>query len=157
MRLRELEESSGNSVEAEGDWLISTPEVELRLAQDQFFLDITEAIAEAMERRNVTRADLARLVNVSRSAISQRLSGETNMTIKTVAETLHQLNFGIQVGLVDKLNGCATTVLHDHEWEDHLQNAEFWTDDDAVVSLEEWKQQNRASKDEEVARVAWAE
>ena len=108
------------------DWLVRTPEVELRLAQDRLFVDITEAICEALERRGVSQAELAKRCGVSRSAISQRLSGHTNMTIKTVAETLHRLGYGMQVELVDRESNSETIVVHDQQAEASLEADFDW-------------------------------
>lgn len=60
---------------------------DLRLdAQEDLILDVTEAILEAMEDRGTSRADLARKLDVTRAHVTQVLSGERNMTLRTLAD-----------------------------------------------------------------------
>lgn len=60
--------------------------------QEAALIDAAEAIAEAMESREVTSADLARLLGVNRSEVTARLRGTRNITLKSLAETLHALD-----------------------------------------------------------------
>ena len=46
----------------------------------------TELVSELMAKRNVTKADLARKLGVSRAHITQMLSGGRNVTLNTLAD-----------------------------------------------------------------------
>lgn len=60
-------------------------------AQEAAMVDASELIARALEMSGMTRADLARRLGVSRAEITARLKGERNITVRTLAETLHAL------------------------------------------------------------------
>ncbi|WOP17568.1 helix-turn-helix transcriptional regulator [Raineyella sp. LH-20] len=87
------------------------------VAEERLVGDVTEHIAEAMEQRGVSKADLAKLCGVGRSAITQRLTGRTNLTLRIVASTLYRLGFGLEVALVDRQHENRTTRLRDYEAE----------------------------------------
>lgn len=61
---------------------------------------LTDLIAQVMDRTNVTRAELARRLGVSRAHITQTLSGERNMTLRTVAEALYELGHRLEARAV---------------------------------------------------------
>ncbi len=99
-----------------GDWR-NSPEVQREIAEDRLFVDVVEHITRAMELRGVARSELANMCGVSRSEMSQRLSGSRNLTLKVVAGTLHELGFGLEVGLVDRQNKNRVERLRDYEGE----------------------------------------
>jgi transcriptional regulator with XRE-family HTH domain len=86
-------------------------------AQERLVLDVTEMLYEAMERRNVSQADWARLLSVTEGELSQRLSGRRNLTLRSLAQMLHKLQYGIQVGLVDRLHRNRTYFARNYEKE----------------------------------------
>ena len=47
-------------------------------------LDIRERIAQQMEKTNMTRADLAKILNCSRSYVTQLLGGDENIRLSTL-------------------------------------------------------------------------
>jgi transcriptional regulator with XRE-family HTH domain len=49
-------------------------------------LDITFSIADEMKRQGLSKAELARRMDISRSHLSQLLSADSNITIKTLAK-----------------------------------------------------------------------
>jgi len=57
-----------------------------------------------MANIGVNRSELARRCGITRSALSQRLSGRKSMTLATVAEMLHVLGAGLEVKLVEELS-----------------------------------------------------
>lgn len=61
---------------------------------------LADVIQENIEARGLTRADLARILGVSKAHISQTLSGQRNLTLKTVAEALHALDCRLEVSAV---------------------------------------------------------
>jgi transcriptional regulator with XRE-family HTH domain len=66
--------------------LTSTPEDMAHFQQERVILDATERICELMEEAGVSRADLAKRLNKSRSYVTQLLSGRTNMTLRTLSD-----------------------------------------------------------------------
>jgi transcriptional regulator with XRE-family HTH domain len=56
------------------------------LAQERLILDATEAIVELLDEQKVSRQELAALLGKSKGFISQLLSGERNMTLRTLAD-----------------------------------------------------------------------
>lgn len=84
------------------DWFRSTPDSERLLAEERVVLAATELICEAMERRGISRAELAAKVGVSASEITQRLSGRRNLTLRRLADMLHAMDFGVEGRLVDR-------------------------------------------------------
>jgi transcriptional regulator with XRE-family HTH domain len=98
------------------DWIL-TPEAQLEIAQDRLFIDVVEHIAYAMEQRGISRKQLADLCGVTPGAITQRLGGQTNMTIRTLATTLHHLGYGLELAVVDREDRNQTTALRNYERE----------------------------------------
>lgn len=71
---------------------------DLRLeAQENLILEVTEGIYQAMERLGVTKAALADRLDKSRSYVSQVLSRDRNMTLRTVADFAWALDVEIAV------------------------------------------------------------
>jgi len=66
-------------------------------------LEITSAICDAMERRGVTRADLARRLGTTPSRVTKVLSGDENMTIGTLAKIGAALGCPLQVSFGDSI------------------------------------------------------
>jgi transcriptional regulator with XRE-family HTH domain len=68
-------------------------------AEEAAMVDAAELIASALDERGITRADLARALGVSRSEITARLRGERNMTVRSLAATLHALGKQIELSV----------------------------------------------------------
>lgn len=66
-------------------------------AREAACVDAAEAIAEALARSGMSRADLARALSVSPGEITVRLRGSRNLTVATLAETLHALGAQLEV------------------------------------------------------------
>ena len=62
------------------------PEYQRLLAQERLILDATEAIVGLLDEQNVSRQDLAARLGKSKGFVSQLLSGERNMTLRTLAD-----------------------------------------------------------------------
>ncbi|MCB9745677.1 MAG: helix-turn-helix transcriptional regulator [Alphaproteobacteria bacterium] len=59
-------------------------------AEEAFVVDITEAICAWMDQEGVSRAELARRLGTSRSAVTQLLSGR-NVSVRKLASIVHAL------------------------------------------------------------------
>ena len=65
--------------------------------REDLIFEITETICKVMEDKHITRAELSRLTDVSKSNISQLLSGDHNMRLTTVADLLYALDSKLEV------------------------------------------------------------
>ncbi len=66
--------------------LTATAEGRRLLEQEVLLLSATELICELMERKGVTRAELARRIGKSKAFVTQILRGSRNMTLRTLAD-----------------------------------------------------------------------
>lgn len=65
--------------------------------QETLILSVTERIAEIMEQKGVRQIDLAAALDVSKARISKILAGDTNITLRTLADVCDAL--GVPVGV----------------------------------------------------------
>ncbi len=68
--------------------------------REDLIFEVTEAISQAMEEKGVNKAELSRLAGVSKSNITQLLSGDQNMRLTTVADLLYALDSKMAVSTV---------------------------------------------------------
>ena len=54
--------------------------------QEGCILSATEEISRVMEEKQVTKADLARLLDCSKAHVTQLLNGGRNMTLRTLSD-----------------------------------------------------------------------
>lgn len=69
-------------------------------AREASLVDASEAVAEALESSGLKRTELADMLGVSRGEVTRRLRGSRNMTIATLAETLHALSHRLELRAV---------------------------------------------------------
>jgi transcriptional regulator with XRE-family HTH domain len=62
------------------------PEIARLHEQERLLIWVTEEICEYMDSAGLSRADLARRLGTSRANVSQLLSGERNLTLRSVAD-----------------------------------------------------------------------
>jgi transcriptional regulator with XRE-family HTH domain len=62
-------------------------------------LDVASLIIREMELSGVKRAELARRMGISRAQLNQMLNGDHDMTLKTVAEALYELDIRLTIGI----------------------------------------------------------
>ena len=79
-------------------------------AEEAAAIEASEAIAVALEASGISRADLARRLDVSRAEITSRLRGERNITVQTLAATLHALGHTLEIRAVAPDPQPATVV-----------------------------------------------
>jgi len=68
--------------------------------REDLIFEITESICKVMEERRISKAKLSRLAGVSKSNITQLLSGDHNMRLTTVADLLYALDSKLAVSAV---------------------------------------------------------
>lgn len=67
------------------------------LEQERLILHATETICELIEKRGVSRADLAREIGKSRGFVTQILSGDRNMTLRTLSDFAFALSARVSI------------------------------------------------------------
>ena len=67
--------------------------------REDLIFEITEAIYRVMEEKGVSKAELAKRAGVSKSNITQLLSGDHNMRLTTVADLLYSLDSKLEVSV----------------------------------------------------------
>lgn len=80
-------------------WFKSTPESEALLAEERLVLAATEMVYEAMEKSGKNKKQLAGMLGVRPSEVSQRLNGKRNLTLRTLAGMLHTLGMRAELSL----------------------------------------------------------
>ncbi len=71
---------------------------EMRLYQQEWLiLEVTELIAELMEKKGIKKNKLAQLLGKSKGYITQLLDGRANMTLRTVADVMWALDSSLGV------------------------------------------------------------
>ena len=68
--------------------------------REDLIFETTEAICKVMDEKYITKAELSRLAGVSKSNITQLLSGDQNMRLSTVADLLYALDSKLDVTAV---------------------------------------------------------
>ena len=80
--------------------LLSDREGQRLYFREDLIFEVTEAICKVMEEKNISRAELAEIAGVSKSNITQLLSGDQNMRLTTVADLLFALDSKLEVTAV---------------------------------------------------------
>lgn len=96
-------------------WVRDTDEYRRALAEERLVVAASELTSEALERRGRTRTWLAQQLGVRLPEISQRLSGRRNLTLRSFAAMLHELDYDLEVRLVERRPAAAGGVLADPE------------------------------------------
>jgi transcriptional regulator with XRE-family HTH domain len=65
--------------------------------REDLIFEITEVICRTMQEKGVSKTQLAKLLNVSKSNITQLLSGDHNMRLTSVADLLYALDVKLKV------------------------------------------------------------
>jgi len=68
--------------------------------REDLIFEITETICKVMEEKGISKAKLSRIAGVSKSNITQLLSGDHNMRLTTVADLLYALDSKMAVSAV---------------------------------------------------------
>lgn len=76
-----------------------TPEARRRYEQERLVLWATDKISEAMDERNVSKAELARRLGTSRPYVTGLLGGGRNMTLRTLADVACVLGQRVDVSM----------------------------------------------------------
>jgi transcriptional regulator with XRE-family HTH domain len=97
--------------------------------QEWLILQVTLHIEKLMEDRGVNKSELARRLGVNRAYITQLLDGQTNMTLKKIADVMLALDSSLVVDTAPV--GFETTITpkpadmcrsHESAWEPMNEN-----------------------------------
>lgn len=80
--------------------LLSDREGQKLYFREDLIFEVTEAICKVMEEKGVSKTELAELASVSKSNITQLLSGDQNMRLTTIADLLFALGARLEVAAV---------------------------------------------------------
>jgi plasmid maintenance system antidote protein VapI len=73
---------------------------EMLIAEETLILEVTEAISEQLNELGLNRNNLADRLGIGKSAVSQLLAGDRNLTLRSAADMAHVLHCKIKVELV---------------------------------------------------------
>ncbi|MCU7891775.1 MAG: helix-turn-helix domain-containing protein [Candidatus Thiodiazotropha sp. (ex Ustalcina ferruginea)] len=104
-------------------WLNESRENQIGYAEEGLILDVTEAIWELLQAKNISKAELANRMGKSKGFVSQILNGSRNMTLRTLADIAFALDANPKISLLEE-NGTIQwaplgTVVHLN----HIQTA----------------------------------
>jgi transcriptional regulator with XRE-family HTH domain len=77
----------------------SSPEARREYEEERLVLAAAELIAELMEKRDISKADLAAALQSSRAYVTGLLSGSRNMTLRTLASAACVLGNRVELNL----------------------------------------------------------
>lgn len=96
------------------DLLAETPEGRRGMVRARLRVDVAEALLLRMESVNMNKAQLAAALGVSRSAVSQALTGTRNMSLNLLADMATALGLKAQVVLEDAAAAQAPATVAEH-------------------------------------------
>lgn len=105
--------------------LISDHEGKKLYFREDLMFEVTETISRVMEEKGVNKTELSRLAGVSKSNITQLLSGDQNMRLTTVADLLYALDSKLQVSAVPLDTGSVLEMVTGAEEELWIPAREF--------------------------------
>jgi transcriptional regulator with XRE-family HTH domain len=79
------------------EWTDESQENDRLLAEEELILEATEEIWEALTSDEISKAELAGRLGVSKSHVTQLLNGARNMTLRTLADIAFALKRKVQV------------------------------------------------------------
>ena len=83
--------------------------------QEKLILDVTEEISELMERKEISKSELAKRLGRSKGYITQILNGRANMTLRTISDVMWALksSVGICVHSLEFEGSCDSKETYD--------------------------------------------
>lgn len=78
-------------------WFRRTPEAEALFAEERLMLSATEMVHGALDEKGMSKKQLAELLEVTPTEVSQRLSGRRNLTLRSLARMMHVLGYRVRL------------------------------------------------------------
>ncbi len=66
---------------------------------EKLILEVTEALSEAIEKRGLTRSEVAKRLGKTKGFVSQLLAGDRNLTLRTVADIADAIGISLKVAV----------------------------------------------------------
>lgn len=106
--------------------------IERERVQDELIFNVTEDLLIAMEDANITKTELARRLNKSKSRVSQMLSGESNITLRTLASMCFELGVDVdfRIGNEFSVRDPRSNPEYEHENSPYFEG---WQDQELVT------------------------
>jgi len=92
--------------------------------QERVLFEVSAQICELMERENVTKAMLADRIGKSRSYVTQMLSGDKNLTLRTISD--------VYLALGRQFHPEHADIIVDNVTRPNVISMEFYCDQDEV-------------------------
>jgi transcriptional regulator with XRE-family HTH domain len=70
---------------------------QILLRQEELILEATERLAVIMAKEEITKAELAKRLGKTKSFVTQCLSGEANLTLRTIADLFGALGYKVNI------------------------------------------------------------
>lgn len=97
---------------------------EMKIAQQEWLiLQVTEHIADLMNKKGITKKQLADKLGRSKGYITQLLDGRTNMTLRTISDVMWALDSSLTVNTSEL--GFNTNIRP--HWLDVAENHKIWS------------------------------
>ena len=128
--------------------LMSDEEGKKLYFREDLIFEITESICRIMEEKHVTKAELSRRAGVSKSNITQLLSGDQNMRLTTIADLLYALDSKLQVSAVPADADSILEMITPTANEQWIPVGEFKVEEfeyNEINTMEDTKQLTRAA------------
>lgn len=77
------------------DDLVSEPEGARIFQQERVILEATEMICGRMKKADMSRVELARLLGVTKSNVSQMLDGNRNLTLRSISDAMFHMGYAV--------------------------------------------------------------
>lgn len=93
---------------------------------EQLILDLTERIVAVMKELDISRAELAKRLGVSKAFVTKLLNGNPNMTLRTMASIAKSLECAINIDLcpedikVTKVYTSHRKAFEDRDYKDNF-------------------------------------
>lgn len=114
-------------------------EEERVFAQEELICDVTEDILIAMEDRDVTKKKLAEELGTSAAHVSQLLSGNRNMTLRTLADIAHVLGLQAKVHFSPQEEAIFVKGKKQFCMFQYLEKSEPVRKSTNVISIQAWQ------------------
>ena len=85
------------------NWIDESSENARLLCQEDLILDVTERVLECMEKKKISKSDLATALGKTKPYVTQLLNGSRNMTLRTLADIAFALDTKAKVHFSHKL------------------------------------------------------
>lgn len=80
--------------------MMENPEFRKQVTVETVVAEAAEVVARLMAEKGVSKAELARMMGKSRAWVTQLLSGQANMTVRTLAEVVYTLDAEVKLETV---------------------------------------------------------